>query len=64
MAMQVIVRISVTMAVHWTKGTILQMNAPMARKEKKYMCEKQYDIQSVLFLIITLINSEPLLIAS
>lgn len=36
-AMQVIVRISVTTAVHWTNGTILQMKAPIAKKEKYYI---------------------------
>lgn len=32
-AMQVMVRISVTTAVDWTKGTILQMKAPGVREQ-------------------------------
>lgn len=39
-AMQVIVRISVTMAVDWTNGTILQMKGPAVRKQDNLSIQK------------------------
>lgn len=49
--MQVIVRISVTTAVDWTNGTILQMKAPATRKQDKLHIKKNESFLC-LFLII------------
>lgn len=51
-AMQVIVRVSVTTAVDWTNGTILQMKAPAARNQDKLSSNGNRSIVC-LFVIIT-----------
>lgn len=46
-AMQVIVRISVTTAVDWTNGTILQMKAPAARNQDKLSSNRNRSVISL-----------------